>query len=148
MNRMSVADAARVLGVSVQAIHGRIKRGTLVYEKGEDGLTYVYIDEREPVSSVENRVENGLYNRYIEALTSEIESLKQDRDEWRDEAKRHQTIIAQMNQTMGALINRMPELEAPSEGTESPTTPGNGEEKAPVLPDTENRSWWRRLFTP
>ncbi len=154
MNRMSVADAARVLGVSVQAIHGRIKRGTLEHEKGEDGLTYVYVDNDKVESIVENEVENGvengLYNRYISALTSEIESLKRDRDEWRDEAKRHQHIIASMNQTMNALIHRVPELEASPEATEAHVTNNRGEGKGSVPPKPENGtqrlSWWRRIL--
>jgi hypothetical protein len=145
LNRMAVSDAARVLGVSVQAIHGRIKRGTIHHEKGEDGITYVFIAEDETTGAIENGVVNDLYNDYITALKSEIA-------DWKEEARRKDTIIAQMNQSLQSLINRVPELEAPqdmsSEPTESSVSHRNGENRGDVPPEAQNRSWWRRIFMP
>src|SRR5215210_4093743 len=43
--RVTQREAAEVLGVSVEAIRKRIKRGTLPSEKGEDGRRYVYLDD-------------------------------------------------------------------------------------------------------
>jgi hypothetical protein len=150
VNRLSVADAARVLGVSVQAIHGKIKRGTIKHETGDDGLTYVYIEAPTDSEGVENGVVNDLYNAYIDALKSEIESLKRDQEERREEARRKDTIIAQLNQSLAALINRVPELEAPSDGTESRVTNDGVGGKGSIPQKQENGSerlsWWRRWF--
>ena len=44
IERLSVAEAARVLGVTRDAIHKRISRGSIEHEKGEDGRFYVYVD--------------------------------------------------------------------------------------------------------
>jgi hypothetical protein len=147
---MSVAEAARVLGISVQAIHGKIKRGTIKHETGDDGLTYVYIEAPTDSESVENGVVNDLYNRYIDALTSEIESLKRDQEERREEARRKDTIIAQLNQSLSALIHRVPELEASSEAAESRVTNDGAGDKGSVPPEPQNGaerlSWWRRIL--
>ena len=149
MNRLSIADAARVLGVSVQAIHGKIKRGTLQHETGDDGLTYVYIEEPTDRDDIENGVVKDLYNAYIDALKSENESLKRDQEERREEARRKDTIIAQLNQTLQATINRLPELEAQPETTPEPTdstvSHAKGENRGDIPPEPQ-KGFWRRLF--
>ena len=43
MDRVTVREAADRLGVTPDAIRQRIKRETIPHEKGEDGLTYVYL---------------------------------------------------------------------------------------------------------
>jgi hypothetical protein len=42
--RFTVAEAAEVLDISVEAVRGRIKCGTLASERGEDGTIYVLPD--------------------------------------------------------------------------------------------------------
>jgi hypothetical protein len=141
MQRLSVSDAAKALGVTVQAVHGRVNRGTLPHER-EDGKIYVFLpDDEVGDQQTFNTDVHAVYNAYITSLKSEIESLKQDREVWQEEARRKDHLLA-------AALERIPALEAPPEGTESPTAPSNGEEKASVPPDAENRSWWRRIFTP
>jgi len=44
MYRVTVAEAAARLGVKEQAIRKRIQRGTLTYDKDDDGRVYVYLD--------------------------------------------------------------------------------------------------------
>ena len=148
MQRLSVAEAAKVLGISQQAVHGRIKRETIEHDRGEDGKIHVYVED----NGVDSGVGNHVVNNYITSLKSEIESLKRDREVWIEEAKRKDTIIAQMNQTMGALIHRIPELEAPSEtpseATEASVTDPDTESRGVVPPTPQNRSWWRRIFAP
>ena len=149
MKRLSVSQASQVLGVTQQAVHGRIKRDTIEHEIGEDGKIYVYLTDNETRSqSIDNTVVEGVVNDYITSLKSEIETLKthtksleHDREEWKEEARRKDTIIM-------ALTNRIPELEAPSEATEGPVTASNGESRRVVPPEPENRSWWRRIFAP
>ena len=147
MQRLSVAEAAKALGISQQAVHGRIKRETIEHDIGEDGKIYVYVED----NGVEKGVGNAVVNDYITSLKSEIEGLKEDKEVWQEEAKRKDTIIAQMNQTMGALIHRIPELEAPSESTpeatESAAVDSDIESRGVVPPTPQNRSWWRRIFT-
>ena len=144
MQRLTVSEAAKTLGVSAQAVHGRIKRETIEHEVGDDGKLYVYI----PDNDVDNSFNNTVVNDYITALKSEIESLKADRELWQEEAKRKDTIIAQMAQTIQTTINRIPELEAPLEPAEGPVSQLTEESGGVVHPEHENRPWWRRIFAP
>jgi DNA-binding transcriptional MerR regulator len=158
LERITIAEAAKKLDVTQEAIRARIRRGTIEHDKDESGKTHVYLTEVEAHDQQEyNTVVNGVVNDYITSLKSEIEtlrsqteSLKQDREVWQEEAKRKDTIIAQMNQTMGALIHRIPELEAPSEttpeATESSLKDSNTESRGVVPPDQDRPSWWRRIF--
>jgi len=146
LERRTIAEAAKKLEVTQEAIRARIRRGTIEHDKDETGKTYVYLTEVEAHNQHEdNAVVNGVVNDYITSLKSEIESLKQDREVWQEEAKRKDAIIM-------ALTNRIPELEAPSETTSQAT---EGSVKDPdaqsrgVAPqEAQNRSWWRRIFAP
>jgi hypothetical protein len=145
LERATIAEAAKLLNVTQEAIRGRIKRGTIEHEKGDDGKTYVFLTDAESHAQHDpNGMANGMVNDYIEALKSEIA-------DWKEEARRKDTIIAQMNQTMGALIHRIPELEAPSEPAEARVTDETaGGKGSSVPPERENgserRSWWRRIL--
>ena len=139
MQRLSVAEAAKVLGISQQAVHGRIKRETIEHDIGEDGKICVYVED----NGVDSGVGNHVVNDYITSLKSEIESLKRDREVWQEEARRKDTIIM-------ALTNRIPELEAtpeaPPDATESVVTDSDTESRGVVPQEGQNRSWWRRIF--
>jgi len=147
MQRLTVSEAAKTLGVSAQAVHGRIKRETIEHEVGDDGKLYVYI----PDNDVDHSFNNTVVNDYITALKSEIESLKEDREEWKEEARRKDTIIAQMNQSLTAMINRIPELEASPDATQSRVSSADEENKGSVPSDAQNgsqgQSWWWRIFS-
>jgi DNA-binding transcriptional MerR regulator len=139
LERQTIAEAAKKLEVTQEAIRARIRRGTIEHDKDESGKTYVYLTEDEAHDQQkDNTVVNGVVNDYITSLKSEIESLKKDREVWQEEAKRKDTIIM-------ALTNRIPELEAPSEPTDSSVSPSDTESRGEP-PKRENRSWWRRIF--
>jgi excisionase family DNA binding protein len=44
MERLSVSEAAKRLGISQEAVRKRMQRGTLPHTKGLDGRVYVYLD--------------------------------------------------------------------------------------------------------
>jgi peptidoglycan hydrolase CwlO-like protein len=147
VERLSVAKAAKVLGVSEQAIYARVKRDTIRHEKGENGEINVLLDPNVSDNHTDAQpLDNALVNDYITSLKSEIETLKShtkslehDREEWKEEARRKDHIIM-------ALTNRIPELEAPPEATESPVKLSETQDRGEVPPDAQNRSWWRRIF--
>jgi predicted DNA-binding protein YlxM (UPF0122 family) len=141
MQRLSVAEAAKALGISQQAVHGRIKRETIEHDTGDDGKIYVYVED----NGVEQGVVNSVVNDYITSLKSEIESLKADKEVWQEEARRKDTIIM-------ALTNRIPELEAssetPPEPSESSVRDSDTQSRGVIPQEPQNRSWWRRIFAP
>jgi hypothetical protein len=140
LEHITIAEAAKKLDITQEAIRARIRRGTIEHDKDESGKTYVYLTEEETHGQHEgNTVVNGVVNDYITSLKSEIESLKRDREVWQEEAKRKDHIIM-------ALTNRIPELEAPPEVTEQHLSPSDNEGKGSVPIDREKRSWWRRMF--
>jgi len=151
LERQTIAEAAKKLEVTQEAIRARIRRGTIDHDKDESGKTHVYLTDVEAHDQQEdNAVVNGVVNDYITSLKSEIESLKQDREVWQEEAKRKDTIIM-------ALTNRIPELEAPStdsgqapsettpEATEAPVADPNTQSRGVVPPEAQ-KGFWRRIF--
>jgi hypothetical protein len=58
--RMTVAEAARTLGISVNAVRQRLKRGTLESERTPDGRVFVYLDDAATQEANRNRVKERL----------------------------------------------------------------------------------------
>jgi hypothetical protein len=154
MDSVSVAEAARRLGVSQDAIYKRIKRGTIPWEKGADDKTYVWIEEQEasvdsPKSSTDRRYASSTEQStdpLLDALKDRIRFLEAELEDRKDEARRKDSIIM-------ALTQRVPELEGPSEpraarerATEEPSGSMAVPESREPSESPERHSWWRRFF--
>ncbi len=114
-----MAEAAAALGVSVDAVRSRIKRGTIAHER-EGGRVYVLLGGDEYRPGRDQPIDRpGESNALISQLRAEIEYL-------REESRRKDHIIA-------GLVERIPPaIEAPaSEATEPRESPETVE--APVL---------------
>jgi seryl-tRNA synthetase len=82
----------------------------------------------------------------VASMQDQIDTLKQELEDWKEEARRKDAILMTMAQ-------RIPELEASSEPRESPekvsehlygtSSPQEAEES---LRGHRERSWWRRFF--
>ncbi len=99
--RVTVGEAAALLGISKEAVRMRIRRGTLRSEKSDDRV-YVWLDEDLGANQddVQHADQGAAYRELIEQLRAEVEA-------WREEARRKDHIIA-------GLIERLPpQLEAP-----------------------------------
>jgi predicted DNA-binding protein YlxM (UPF0122 family) len=148
VERLSVMEAAEVLGVTRDAIHKRIKRGSLEYEKGEDGRLYVYVDtstseldESVAESKDESKVE--VLERLIESQQDRIAFLEQELERRGDETTRLHQIVAGLTQANAQLSSRVPELETPRAPRESPegeAGPGSTEEAPPDVPEGADAS--------
>jgi excisionase family DNA binding protein len=164
--RVSVGEAAALLGVSKDAVRMRIRRGTLRAEKAE-GRVYVWLAE--DLNADLNADHNSVQ------LQAEVEALLREKDarlqefheqvhhfrqilaEERDARRRADTIIAQLTQANAALAARVPELPPASsqEPSQLPGTDGGEPERTEARASTEEpqepaqeeqRSWWRRIF--
>jgi DNA-binding transcriptional MerR regulator len=158
IERLSVAEAARVLGVTRDAIHKRISRGSIEHEKGEDGRFYVYVDTSTSgldmsadASKDESKIE--ALERLLENQQDRISFLERELERRGEETERLHQIVAGLTRATAELSARLPELEAPSGPPGAPETateepegeeprPGTTEAQEPV----ERRSWWRRMF--
>src|SRR5215208_5302506 len=117
VDRLTIQEAARRLGVSDGAVRKRVTRGTLEHHKDEDGRVYVYLD-----AGVDNGVDEGVdpnSNALISQLRDEVAYL-------RDENRRKDEIIMQQAMTMRQLTAAPPQ--EPSEARESPESSGPTDE--------------------
>jgi len=142
--RLSVANAAKLLNITPEAIRQRIRRGTIEYEQDENDKYYVYLQSTE---GVENNVHNNTNADYA-ALQDHIETLKRELEQRNEELRRKDHLLA-------AALERIPAIEeAPPGPRESSETPSEDPylTDAPPTPETpvpdaqHKRSWWRAFF--
>lgn len=148
--RYTVAEAAEILGITVEAVRGRIKRNTIDYERTPEGV-FVWLDGDQAVSSRQpGHDQPNDQLELVETLKDQIaylrEQLDQERQARTEERRRHDTILAQ-------LTSRIPELEPARDERESPRTDAEASARGDDVPPEretatgeERRSWWQRMF--
>ena len=158
--RVTVSEAAGLLGITPEAVRMRIKRGTLTSER-RDGRVFVLLGPDRPTEHTTERTDPTDHrDELIAHLRSEVEA-------WREAARRKDHLLA-------AALERIPALEAPQEARESPVSPGPSDTPTPapeeaqeaaepprdrtnrlqqelletrqLLEDERSRPWWRRWF--
>jgi hypothetical protein len=103
MQKLTVNQAAQQLGVSPQAVHGRINRGSLEHIR-EHGRIYVYVPDTEAQGEQYDEIEpENENNPYITSLISQIESLKQDKEDWKLEARRKDHMVAKLMEMLSSM---------------------------------------------
>jgi len=155
--RHTVQEAADELGITVDAVRGRIRRGTLDSVK-LDGVVYVLLDatnrEHQNDESATESVDASRQVADQAGLVADESGLVGDQSElvgdlrgqidWlRREVERKDTIIMQMAQ-------RIPELEAPPEPRESLQMASEVIDRGEAHPQqqepAQRRSWLYRFF--
>jgi excisionase family DNA binding protein len=158
MDRVTVAEAAERLGVSQDAVYKRIKRGTIPWDKDEDGKTVVYIEVAngstgEPKSSTDESTDR--YKTSTDMLGSSSIDVSVDVlvDELRDRVRFLEEELRRKDTILMSLVQRVPELEAPTEPrdadeTASESVGDGGQVQADQQSERSEprRSWWRVFF--
>jgi hypothetical protein len=146
--RVTLREAAKILGVSKEAVRKRVARGTLPSDVGGDGRRYVYLDavggddHHDPHDRGDDRQDPR--DELISQLRGEVEA-------WREESRRKDTIIMNMTEAMRAIAPPVQE-EPPQEQPEAPQTateqPGRVGAQASLegAQEGSERPWWRRVF--
>jgi hypothetical protein len=153
----TVAEAARILGITEGAVRKRVERRRLAAERTADGRLIVYLGrDTTTTDTTRDRPRPSRGDRYTRGLEAEVEYLRRQLDQEREarteERRRHDTLMAQLTQANAALAARIPELEPPPEERESPETAeeqqGRGQPRPATVESQElvHRSWLRRLF--
>jgi flagellar biosynthesis GTPase FlhF len=144
-----VAEAADALGITVDAVRSRVKRGTIAHER-KGGRVYVLLgaDESRPGHDqyTDQVADQGA--RESEDRTAEL--IATLREQLQAERQAH----AEARRIIAGLVERIPpQLEAPSDERESPETveeePERAEEPRPATVESQEavqRPWWRRVF--
>jgi len=139
-----VAEASEILGVTVEAVRGRIKRDTLEHEKAADGTMYVLLkpDQARPAAD-QSSGQSPDHPLIVTRLENEVQFL-------REELARKDAILLSMTEAMKAL-NPPPEAssearesdvsEASPGPTETPTDAGGGPQSG-AEPTIEGRRAW------
>jgi hypothetical protein len=133
---VDVAEAARELGISTDAVRKRIARGSLESDR-PNGSVLVWLDGGGTEAGRETQVDG---EPLVESLRDQVAYLREivaTRDE---EIRRRDVIISQLTQ-------RIPEIEAPSETAEPrPDSPAPEPAGGGAQEGAEPRSWWQRMF--
>jgi len=147
-DRVTVSDAAALLGVTEGAIRKRIARGTLSAER-VGGRVWVYIppgthgqDTGQPAG--QDNLE------LVEEMRSRISYLERQVEEEREARRRADTLLAR-------LMDRVPELEAPQDARQEDagepsaaqgedTRQDTGQDVSGPQDATQRRSWLSRFF--
>ena len=126
MDRLTVQEAARHLGISQDAVRQRIRRGSMRHDKDDKGRVYVYLDltDTHPTDvhdasqdAVHDAVHDASRNELITELRDRVRFLEAELTDRKEESRRKDHIIA-------ALTQRIPQLEPasePREYSENPT---------------------------
>jgi excisionase family DNA binding protein len=145
MERLTIREAAEALGVTRDAIHKRIRRGSIRHEQGDDGRYYVYVDTSTigldmsvDKSSDESKVAS--LERLIESQQDRISFLERELERRGDDTERLHQIVAALTRTTAELSARLPELEGASMTPTSPQSVGGDAERGKPRPATEERS--------
>jgi len=140
--RLTLRDAAQVLGISKEAVRKRVKRGTLPSDVGEDGRRYVYLDAGGDAGAPRGGAVPGPYDPRDELIATLKEQLEAERN-----------AHAETRRIAYTLAQRVPELAPPRDEPRAPET----DAEEPEATDTptgqvdretgvQRRSWWRRWF--
>ena len=131
--RLTVAEAAEVLGISSEAVRTRIQRGTLRSVR-ESGRVFVLFDADRTQSDTDR---TGDRTALVDELRARVAFLETELRTRTEENRRKDHLLA-------AALERIPAIEAP----ESPETPSDsaGDTVTPSEAETPAEPWWRRWF--
>lgn len=158
--RVTTQEAAEGLGITVEAVRARLRRGTLSKEKDSDGTVYVLLTDDQTQRSNDRATEqhqpddtrpSGAQREgeptddrsrsehvLVEALREQIEILRSEIEDRKEEARRKDAIIMSLSQ-------RFPELPA-SPGTAARRAPEEGSPMGESQEAPLRRSWFTRFF--
>ena len=158
--RLTVAQAADALGVTVDAIRSRIKRDSIGHVR-EGGRVYVVLGDDQGTTSTDQGGDQGSARlsaqaALVEGLRDQVTYMRRQLAEEREARRRADTILAQLSQANAEQARTIRTLEGPgepSEQRESPETVAEDNGGVEPRPSTEGsqegsepRSWWRRFF--
>jgi excisionase family DNA binding protein len=151
--RVSVEEAARLLGIEKGSVKKRIHRGKLRSEKDARGTTWVWVDRSETVRDGSQGPSQTDRDELVSEMRERIADL-------RVQLEAERTASAELRRIVAALTQRIPEIEAPaqqpapSQASEEAAHEPAGEPPGPAarpgdtaaLAAPERESWWRRVF--
>jgi excisionase family DNA binding protein len=146
--RLSVTEAADALGITVDAVRSRVKRGTIDHVR-VGARVYVLLGDDEPRPGRDQHTDQRSDQGATTPEDRSAELIATLREQLQAERQAH----AEARRLLAAALERIPAIEAPSDERESPQTVQEGPDRAEphaatgeVQEGAQRRSWWRRMF--
>ena len=134
LERLSVAQAARALGLTESGVRKRVSRGTSPHERDENGTVWVFVDPLETVSGTPLDTHlDAERDALLDTLRDQVGTLKDQVRYLQVESERKDTIIM-------SLTQRIPELEAASGPRESAIASSEEPPKGAQYPTVQQRT--------
>jgi excisionase family DNA binding protein len=151
--RLTVDEAARHLGLTVDAVRKRIQRGQIAHEKDAAGRVRIILDDSETLQD-ESQDITGPAAQLVEELRVRITYLERQVEEEREARRRADTILAQLSRANEEQARTIRAIEAPQEPSESPESPGpsdaptgaGGVAQEAAERQEERKGFFRRFF--
>ena len=152
--RLTVAEASEALGVTVEAVRGRVKRGTLEHER-DSGTVYVLLSADQPATGqqpADDQLRPDDREGIVGELRDRIQYLERQVEEEREARRRADTILAQLSAATAEQARTIRAIEAPQEAPEAAETAEEAPDRTEPRPTTggaqegAQRPWWRRLI--
>ena len=136
-----IPEAARRLGISEEAVRGRIKRGTLKSTK-VGGRTHALLNDRLDADST--HAQSTDQSELVAELRTHVADLREQLEQAHERDRENRRIIA-------ALTQRIPELPPPDMREQSESANETAERVNPSPPEepreeTRQRPWYKRWF--
>jgi len=140
--QITLQEAAQLLDTTVEGVRSRIKRGSLDSIR-VSGTVFVLLDDYQLDQGGSGAQAQANAQASPDSALERVISDQQDQIEFlRRELERKDTILM-------SLVQRVPELEAPSEPRESPenaaANDGRGKERGEAE-GSPRRPWWRKML--
>jgi excisionase family DNA binding protein len=138
VDKLTVPEAAELLGVTQSAVRKRIQRGTIPWDKDGEGRLYVYVDPSE--TALDTEEDKSRDTSSGQSRDELLEFYREQVEFLRRELERKDTIIM-------SLTQRIPGLEAApgSRDAFEAVTQEADKGTAPAEPE-QRRSWLYRFF--
>ena len=147
-----MAEAADALGITVDAVRSRIKRGTIEHErKGVRVYVLLGVDESRPGydQDTDQDTDQGGDQGTTAPEDRTAELIATLQEQLQAERQAH----AEARRIIAGLVERIPAIEAPQEASEASETveekQGRGEPHSTTVESqegTQRRPWWRRIL--
>ena len=133
--RVTVPEAAELLGITAEAVRMRIKRGTLRSQR-QGGRVFVLLGQGQPTEQPTDRPDEP--NALISQMQGRIDSLERQLKEAAERDRENRRIIV-------ALTSRIPAIEAPQDAQDV-TERAEPRSYAAGPQEGAQRPWWRRVL--
>ena len=153
---VSVDEAARELGLSVDAVRKRVQRGTIEHEKDAAGRVHILLDKPGPKPDNASTVRDdrpdtvGQSGALIDAKDETISELRERVKRLEHELDIRNEEVRRRDHLLAAALERIPpQLESPQEPQNESESAGSWSEEGTSPEESEKatgRSWWRRIF--